>query len=256
MRKHFARTVAGSGPGLLLAHGGGGSVAANFGPIIDDLARDRTVVGVDYPGSGRTPRAASPPTLDDLADELVHAAVDEGLERFAVLGYSLGTGVAVRIRTRYPDRVTGLVLTAGFARPDRRMLLAVDLWRRLLALGDRDLLARFLTLVGTGSRALNGLSAAELEESVAGLAAFIPDGSPDQVDLVAGVDARAELAGIDVPSLVIATTLDDLAPPRFSRELADGIPGAELVEIESGHGIGVEARDEWLAAIQSFLAVR
>ncbi|QWF82514.1 alpha/beta fold hydrolase [Amycolatopsis sp. CA-230715] len=256
MAKHFARTVAGSGQGLLLAHGAGGSVAANFGTVIDDLARDHTVVGADYPGTGRTPRATAPLVLDDLADELVHAAVDEGLDRFAVLGYSLGTAVAVRIRTRYPDRVTALVLTAGFAHPDRRMLLAADLWRRLLALGDRDLLARFLTLVATGSRALNGLSAAELEDSVAGLAAFIPDGSSEHVELLTGVDTRAELAGIDVPALVVATTFDDLAPPWLSHELADGIPGAELVEIASGHGIGAEARDEWLGAIRTFLAAR
>lgn len=56
-RPTFARTVRGSGPGLVLAHGAGGAIAANYGPILDTLAATRTVVGVDLPGSGETPPA-------------------------------------------------------------------------------------------------------------------------------------------------------------------------------------------------------
>ncbi|WP_326958177.1 alpha/beta fold hydrolase [Amycolatopsis sp. NBC_01286] len=252
MTEHFHHVVRGTGPGLLLAHGGGGSVEGNFGAILDDLARTRTVVGPDYPGSGTTPRSATPLDLDELADELVAIAVGAGLERFAILGYSLGTAVAVRATTRHPDRVTGLVLTSGFARLDNRIRLAVDVWAALLH-DDPKLLAKFLTLVATGRDHLEALTPGQLETAVDQLAAFVPDGSPEHVALVAKVDTRAELAGIAVPALVVATTLDGLASPALSRELADGIPGAELVEVEAGHNIGAEARDEWLAAIEKFL---
>ena len=252
MTDHFSHVVRGAGPGLLLAHGGGGSVEGNFGPILDDLARTHTVVGPDYPGSGATPRSATPLDLDVLADELVATAVDAGLDSFAILGYSLGTAVAVRAATRHTGRVTGIVLASGFARLDNRIRLAVDVWAALLE-QDRELLAKFLTLVATGGKHLDSLTPEQLDAAVAGLAAFIPDGSPEHVGLVADVDTRAELAAISVPTLVVATTLDGLASPRLSRELADGIPGAELVEIEAGHNIAVEARDEWLAAITKFL---
>jgi len=254
MAEHFARTVLGSGPGILLAHGAGGGVEANFGPILDELATTHTVVGADYPGSGKTPRSPVPLTLDDLADALVGTAVDAGVDRFAVLGYSLGTAVAVRIATRHPDRVTGLVLTAGFARPDHRLRLALQVWRALLDAGDRELTARFLTFAATGATALDALEPAALEAAVAGLADFLPAGSPEQVDLGATVDTRAALSRIAVPTLVVATTEDGLTGVGLSRELAAGIPGAELVEIASGHGIGAEAPDEWLAAIRSLLS--
>lgn len=254
MAENFAHVVRGSGPGLLLAHGGGGSVEGNFGTILDDLATTHTVVGADYPGSGATPRAGGPLHLDDLADGLVRAAVDAGVDRFAVLGYSLGTAVAVRIATRHPERVTGLVLTAGFAHPDNRLRLAAQIWRALLDTGDRELTARFLTLVATGRTTLDTMDPAALEAAVAGLAEFLPAGSPEQVDLVASVDTRAELGRIAVPTLVVATAEDLLTGPALSRELAAGIPGAELVEIPAGHGPGVEARDEWLAAVRSLLA--
>lgn len=53
------RTVRGSGPGRLLAHGAAGGVEANFGPILEGLAAEHTVVGVDYPGSGQSPAAST-----------------------------------------------------------------------------------------------------------------------------------------------------------------------------------------------------
>lgn len=254
MAEHFAHIVRGSGPGILLAHGGGGGIAGNYGPILDDLATTHTVVGPDYPGSGDTPRSPEPLVLDEVADTLVRTAVDAGVDRFTVLGYSLGTAVAVRIAVRHPERVTGLVLTAGFTYPDNRMRLAVQVWRDLLAVGDRTLLARYLTFVATGATHLNALSPAEVEAAVAALADFIPEGSPEHVGLVAGVDTRADLPKIAVPTLVVATAEDGLVTPEHSRRLAAGIAGAELVEIAAGHGIGTEARDEWLAAIRSFLA--
>jgi len=190
MVKHFAHLVRGSGPGLLLAHGGGGSVEGSFGTILEDLAATHTVIGPDYPGAGQTPRSEVPLDLDEVADTLVRTAVDAGVESFAILGYSLGTGVAVRAVTRHPERVTGLILTAGFAYPDNRLRLAAEVWRDLLEFGDRTLLAKFLTYAATGDRHLNALSEPDLAASIAQLAEFIPDGSPEHVELVRQVDTR------------------------------------------------------------------
>jgi hypothetical protein len=42
--------------------------------------------------------------------------------------------------------------------------------------------------------------------------------------------------------------------PELSGELAAGIRGAELVEIDAGHGVVTEETADWLAAVLSFLS--
>ncbi|MFD9456104.1 alpha/beta fold hydrolase [Streptomyces sp. NPDC059985] len=252
----YARTVRkeSGGPGLLLAHGGGGSVQANFGPVLDAFAATHSVVGVDYPGTGGTPRATEPLELDELADQLVVAADAEGLERFAVLGYSLGGNVAVRIAARYPERVTALVLTATFARAGYGLGLLADLWSELGRRGENELLARLLVPLGFSAEQLEALTAEELEAVVKVSAATMPPGSGDHAALVGSADLRGDLAGLDVPALVVVTTGDRLVPPALQRELAAALPGARVAELATGHLPFAERPAEWAALVEEFLA--
>src|SRR5438105_1296527 len=82
-----------------------GSIEDNFAPVLPALAAAHTVVAPDYPGSGGTPVASASLDLDELTDAVVDSAVRRGVGRFAVLGFSLGTLVAVRAAVRHPERV-------------------------------------------------------------------------------------------------------------------------------------------------------
>ncbi|MYS09644.1 alpha/beta fold hydrolase [Streptomyces sp. SID6041] len=250
----LGRIVQGTGPGLLLAHGAGGGIDANFGPIMASLAAHHTVVGPDYPGTGRTPRAENALTLDALADALVAAAVEENVDTFAIAGYSLGSPVAVRAATRHPDRVTGLVLTAGFAHPNPRFLLAARLWRDLLRSDDHKHLAAFVSLIGLSAPALDAIGQDDLDTALKVTTTTIPSGTLEQLDLLIDrVDVREDLAAISVPTLVISTTLDQLVTPFHHRQLADMIPGAEYAELSTGHLPFVERPEEWSALLLDFL---
>ncbi|MYW68859.1 alpha/beta fold hydrolase [Streptomyces sp. SID8379] len=250
----YARTVRGSGPGLLVAHGAGGSVEANYGPVLETLAAARTVVGVDYPGTGATPRATSPLRLDDLADQLVAAADAEGLDRFAVSGYSLGGAVAVRIAARHPERVTALLLTATLARPDHDVRLTVEVWRTLAEAGDLDTLARFTMPRALSEEALRSLTDEQVAAALTESAATTPPGTADHADLVTRFDVRADLARIAAPTLVTVTTKDRLVPPAVQRELAAGITGARVAELPTGHLPFAELPDAWGTLMVEFLA--
>jgi pimeloyl-ACP methyl ester carboxylesterase len=250
----LARTVRGSGPGLVLAHGAGGSIVGNYGPILDALAAEHTVVGVDWPGSGDSPRSAAPLDADVLADELVAAADAQGLATFALAGFSLGGPIAIRAAARHPERVNALILTATFAHRDPRLDLAARLWADLYAAGDRVRLAEFLSLVAFSTQALRATPPQALRAGIDALAADIPPGTPEHVDLVRRIDVREDLARITAPTLVVLTTADPLVSPHLQRELAAGIPGARLAAIDTGHLPFAEQPARWQTLITEFLA--
>ncbi|WSQ14694.1 alpha/beta hydrolase [Streptomyces sp. NBC_01231] len=249
----YARTRLGSGPGLLLAHGAGSSLAGTYGPVLKALAARHTIVGIDYPGSGDTPRSTTPLTVDDLADQLIAAADAEGLDHFAVSGYSLGGPVAIRAATRHPERVTALVLTAAFPHRDNRLALASSVWSKIAASGDPELLAQFQLMMALGTQALESMPAEQLQQTLGYVAAGAADGSSEQTDLVGQLDVRDDLAAITVPTLVISTTDDRLVSTNLHRHLAQTIPGAQLADIPTGHLPMLERTDEWLQLITDFL---
>ncbi|MFB7724610.1 alpha/beta fold hydrolase [Nocardia sp. NPDC056100] len=244
----LSTTVTGSGPALLLAHGAGGGIQANFGGLIPLLAERHLVIGPDYPGDDTVLE------LDALADALVAEADAAGAEEFTIIGYSLGTAVAVRAAVRHPERVRGLILTAGFARPDNRARLNVQLWQRALALGDRELFAHIALLAGFSADFVNALSPEQLSTVLEQLAASVPGGTAAQATLIETVDTTADLARITVPTLVIGLTGDLLSDPANARRQAEGIAGAEYLELSGGHVVMLENPEPWHAAIQDFLA--
>lgn len=240
--------VTGSGPAIVLVHGGGGGIDANFGGLIPLLAADHLVIGSDFPADD------TPLTLDALADALVAEAVANGAETFSLVAFSLGTAVAIRAAVRHPDRVRGLVLTGGFARIDNRGRMNVELWQRALAAGDREAFARFVMLAGFSKEFVNAIPAEQLSEILAQTAANIPGGTAAQAALIESADVRDDLAHVAVPTLVIGMTGDLLADPANAREQAAGIPGARYRELPGGHVVMIEQPELWYAAVLEFFA--
>ncbi|MER7844563.1 alpha/beta fold hydrolase [Kitasatospora sp. NPDC096077] len=247
----LARIVRGSGPGLLLAHGAGGSARDNWGPLLPDLAAHRTVVAPDYPGSGDSPFEPGDPTLDEYADRLVAAADEEGLDTFDLAGFSLGAAVAVRIAVRHPGRVRSLLLIAGLAGGSPRLSALSEL---MVGLRDQPaVLAEAMLTVVLGHSWVDALTADQLAELREGLKSPLPSGFPQQFRLAARADVRAELGSIAVPTLVVGAAEDMLVQPSQHRLLADGIPGARFVELPSGHLPMVEVLPQLRDVLVEFL---
>src|SRR5207247_3260445 len=115
----------GHGVPLVVLHGGPGDDHHEFGDYLDPLGDEHPLVFVDQRGQGRS--AASDPrswTLQQMAADVVLLAKALGLERYAVLGHSFGSLVALQNAVDFPGQAAQTVISSGF--PSVRYLEHVD----------------------------------------------------------------------------------------------------------------------------------
>lgn len=112
-------TETGSGPALVMLHGGGpgASALANYRQNLPAFTSDYRVVLPDQPGFGRSYRPTEADldarSITEITVEALLATLDElGIDKFHVLGNSLGGAAAIATALAVPDRVTKLVLMA------------------------------------------------------------------------------------------------------------------------------------------------
>ena len=103
--------IFGQGKPLVLLHGGFGSIEM-FGPNVELLAKHRQVIGVDLQSHGRSPAADRPMRFETMADDIAALITQLGFQRAAVMGFSLGGGVALRTGIQHPEVVERLVLVS------------------------------------------------------------------------------------------------------------------------------------------------
>jgi pimeloyl-ACP methyl ester carboxylesterase len=106
-RQHFMRS--GAGPAVVLVHGANGTWN-DFPPeLIDDLARDHTVIAVDRPGHGWSEAPRGPLGLAENAAALNAILRGRKLAPATLVGHSYGAAVALRAALDAPDLVSHVV---------------------------------------------------------------------------------------------------------------------------------------------------
>lgn len=70
---------------------------------------------------------------------------------------------------------------------------------------------------------------------------------------VRDADFRQKLAGVRVPTQVIAGTHDPATPPADGRALSKLIRGAQFTELSAAHLSNIEARDDFNRETLAFL---
>jgi 3-oxoadipate enol-lactonase len=71
---------------------------------------------------------------------------------------------------------------------------------------------------------------------------------------VKAFDFRDKIAGVRVPTLLIAGTYDPATTPVDTKFVADRIAGSKFVELNASHLSNIEQREKYSAAVAAFLA--
>lgn len=250
-RIHYV--VQGTGAPVVLLHGFALSAEMNWiGPgIADSLARQFTVIAVDLRGHGGSTKFHDPAAYGTaLITDVVRLLDHLRIERAHVVGYSLGSRIALSFAIAHPDRVLRAVLGGqGWQPPGSPLPPHVRGWLEQL-----DRAARESTSVADvferpgGSPLRPELRAGLARNDARALAAVLRSAGPLAVP-------EAELAAGRVPTLAVYGEND--AGARADVEALRAVRPDVTVAVIPGVDHATAMRHPGLAAaIRAFLATR
>ena len=241
----------GQGRPLVLLH----SLLADrtsFDRVAGTLAATHHVIALDLPGFGASDFVDG--GLDAVADRVAAAIAALQLpEPPILLGNGYGGFVALTAAIRHPALARRLVLAdcgAAFSDPGRAA------FNGMAAAADKGGLAAVADvamrrLFAPEYQALHPELIAQRKERFLALA---PRTFRSACLALSGLDLRDQLSSVQVPVLVLVGEADEATPPPMAKELAAGLPNAQL-QILAGcaHVPQLQAPQLFLDAIAEFI---
>ncbi|MGC4118339.1 MAG: alpha/beta hydrolase [Myxococcales bacterium] len=271
LRVHFE--TAGQGPAaVVLVHGNFAS-ARWWRPVLERCPEGVTVFAPSARGCGDSERLREGFTLKQLAQDVADFAGQVGLQRFRVLGHSLGGAVAMQLAADHPDRVEALLAVAppptaaaevlkDKSNPLARILRAFNaddpkdvlMIKALLAWGEafgqhRRMLRRSLEdMLGTSTvtretiDALLDDAAKVPEEALLGFLGALQHW-----------DIREPLSKVSVPATIVWGENDPLIGRESAESAAKNFPNGKLVVwAKTGHSPMFERPDQFASLVGTF----
>jgi pimeloyl-ACP methyl ester carboxylesterase len=218
-----------------------------------ELAKHYRVIAFDQRWHGRGIRSEAF-SLDDCADDVIAVADALGVDRFTVVGYSMGGAVAQLVWRRHRARVEGLVLAATSRNFRGKVTERLWFWLTTVAMkrwsvraySGMERIATGLTdsPIGLTSDAAKVGSWAMAEFRSTSLWSLLA-----AIDAIGKFESSAWIRRVEVPTSVIVATRDRFIPTRRQRSLAAAIPGAVSFDVEGSHAALVLGAEDFVPTL-------
>jgi len=267
----LAAECSGTGPAVVLVHGlGFGRQRWTSQTEMLKNAGFR-VLSYDLRGFGDSDPATANFTMEELAADLEAVRDAAGLERFHLVGHSLGGMCALQYTLNHPERVVSLVLASTTSHSGQRGSAYGAALSHLAhhgfdkAMEDEDFRSKVEWAVEfladpTVRAELNGTISEELpngQRLLRLIKRMTEEADPARAfawHATVGFTTRARLDEIRCPSLVLHGTRDMIIPYVAGQLLHDGLTGSEWLSFKgAGHNISVECEAVFNEALLSFL---
>jgi len=264
VRMHYRDDGDPSKPVVMLVHGFGDSFLS-WDRWIQVLAPDFRVITIDLPGHGLTRAPAGyQPSPDAFANLIDAFAGKLGLPPFAIVGNSMGGGVAWQVASRYPQRIDALVLVDAAGWPASTLKAPPLAFKLLQSPTGVFLLKHFETRPITEPALKADVVRKELITPTFVTRWIEVQRAPGHRDILMGmrpgehsVATAAVLSKITAPTLLLHGEQDVIIEPESGRKFAAAIPGAKLITYpDAGHLPQVDIPDRSAADVAAFLKAR
>ena len=241
---------------VLLFHGLTASKESMY--FIRDMLKDEyRVITIDTRGHGESTRPKEY-CLDDHANDAHEIIKQLNLGKVDILGYSMGSYIALRTAETYPEDIDHLILAC--TKPNGKTSSIARLLNEAgldITEVTQDEMMQVIMKAIAAPHTLELIEKGEFD-----LDAFNGDGSQDLNDeekasedaSIAGFDNSKEYDKVSCKTFVIAAEYDGINPPELGREVAMGIKDAkfELVS-DAGHMVYMEKPEEFEKLVKDFL---
>ena len=244
----LAVSFAGHGPLVLFLHGIRGNRRNWFGQIEAFAAAGFTAAAWDARGYGESDDYAGGLQFDHLAVDVLRVVEHFSAQKIHLVGLSMGGRIARNVALRFPERLHTLTLvstTPGFD------ALSTDEVRRFVTEHRNRTAETVRRLIGSRARR------ATFDELADSLARVREESYRKTLEASVAQDRNAPIENIHVPTLVVGGDEDKVYPVKIARDLAQRIPGAELVIMKgAGHLPNIERPERFNEILLDFLKRR
>jgi sigma-B regulation protein RsbQ len=259
LRRHHVQIVGHGKPPLLLCNGFGYSQQV-WQSLVTALAQDHQVILFDHVGVGGSDPAAYDATkyahLGGYAQDLLDICRVLELEQAVLLGHSVGAMIALLAASQAPAYFAKVVLLTpspcylnqpgyygGYERADIEQLLT------LIQTDHREWANLFVDLL------LGPLATPELAAETHQCLSATASPMAQQFARVTFLsDHRADVPHLSLPTLVVQSQEDFIAPAQVGDYLVAHLPKGQLVNLPAaGHCPQLSAPSATLAALRPFL---
>jgi pimeloyl-ACP methyl ester carboxylesterase len=246
--------IDGDGPETLVLVNGLADNKESWEAQIPAFSERYRVISFDNRGIGDSPTPPGPYTTGDMAEDLAGLVDALGVERFHLLGVSMGGMIAQEYAIAHSDRLLSASFCCTYSYPGPFCLRMFECWRDLapsLGVGftQREVILWAFT---TDFFEQHEDVLIEIEKLMANnpqpLAAYLA-----QLHSIEHHDTRGRLAAVQCPALTLVAEGDLIIYPKLSRRLHDELPDSTWVETPGGHACLWEYPDAFNSAVLTYL---
>ena len=240
--------TAGQGEPLLVIHGGAGD-AKTWWKNIAELALKYTGYAPDLPGFGGSQPLSGNYYIHELSEFIGKFAAGIGLDKFNLVGHSLGGGIALDYTLKSPNKVKKLVLISSLC-----LGREVGFWLRFLSIPG--LIHSLATLVMGVLQGVKWVAKQlkRVEYVIPLTPAIIHVGENLTIFNRQSLVLESRLAEVHVPTLLVWGAKDPIVPVRQAYAAARMIPDCRLKVFEKrGHNVHREELKQFSSVLAGFL---